>query len=183
MKQNKQVLNLSDFTKDDHPFGNVQGKETFRKLSDYIDAHPQIQIFGISLAGIAATDASFPRESVISVAKRYRESKGIYLEQIQDRDILDNWNYAARAMEQPLVVWSNGKYEVLGPEVTLAGKELIDYVLTKGAVLASEVAADLDITVQNASTRLKKLVSQGYILRTEDVAETGGIEYVYLAIK
>jgi predicted transcriptional regulator len=86
-------------------------------------------------------------------------------------------------MEQPLVVWSNSKYEVLGPEVTSAGKELIDYVLTKGAVLASEVAADLDITVQNASTRLKKLVDQGYILRTEEVAETGGIEYVYLAIK
>jgi len=42
---------------------------------------------------------------------------------------------------------------------------------------------DLGISVQNASTRLKKLVSQGYILRSEEVAESGGIEFIYQAIK
>lgn len=183
MKQNKQILNLRDFTKSGHPFGNVQGKDVFRKLSDYIDAHPTVDIFGISLAGIEATDASFPRESVISVAKRYRGSKGIYLEQIQERDILDNWKYAADAMDQPLVFWNKGKYEILGPKITSSGRELIDYILTKGSVLASQVADDLGITVQNASTRLKKLVSQGYILRSEDVADSGGIEFIYKAIK
>lgn len=183
MKQNKLVLNLRDLTNDDHPFGNVQGKEVFRKLSDLIDSHPAILIFGISLAGIEATDASFPRESVISAAKWYREAKGIYLEQIKNKDILDNWNYAARALEQPLVYWDNDSPIILGPEMTTAAKELIDYVLFKGAVLASRVATDLNITVQNASTRLKKLVAQGYILRNEVVAETGGIEYVYQSIK
>lgn len=183
MKQNKLVLNLRDLTNDDHPFGNVQGKEVFRKLSDLIDSHPSILIFGISLAGIEATDASFPRESVISVAKRYREAKGIYLEQIKNRDILDNWNYAARALEQPLVYWDIDSPIILGPEMTTAAKELIDYVLFKGSVLASQVATDLNITVQNASTRLKRLVAEGYILRTEAVAETGGIEYVYQSIK
>lgn len=183
MKQNKLVINLRDHTIDDHPFGNVQGKEVFRKLTDYIDLHPSILVFGISLEGIEATDASFPRESVISVAKRYREVKGIYLEQIRNKDILDNWNYAARALEQPLIYWDSNTPTILGPEMTVAAKELIDYVLAKGAVLASQVAADLDITVQNSSTRLKKLVAQGYILRTEVAADTGGIEYIYQSIK
>lgn len=183
MKQNKIVINLRDFTNGDHPFGNVQGKEVFRKLSDYVDSHPSVLIVGISLAGIEATDASFPRESVISVAKRVRGEKGIYLEQIQNRDILDNWSYAARALEQPLIYWDEDSPVILGPEMTTAAKELLDYVLANGAVLASQVASDLDISVQNASTRLKKLVSQGYILRTEVAADSGGIEYVYLAIK
>jgi len=183
MKQNKLVVNLRDLTNDDHPFGNVQGKEVFRKLTDYIDLNPSVLFFGISLAGIEATDASFPRESVISVAKRYREVKGIYLEQIKNKDILDNWNYAARALEQPLIYWDGDRPIILGPEMTAAAKELIDYVLAKGSVLASQVAADLDITVQNSSTRLKKLVAQGYILRNEVAAETGGIEYAYQAIK
>ena len=96
---------------------------------------------------------------------------------------MDNWNYAARALEQPLIYWDNNTPTILGPEMTVAAKELIDYVLAKGAVLASQVAADLDITVQNSSTRLKKLVAQGYILRTEVAADTGGIEYIYQSIK
>lgn len=183
MKQNSSIINLIDFTNDDHPFGNVQGKETFRKLVDYIDKHPSCRIFGISLAGIEATDASFPRESVISVAKHYREDKGIFLEQVKHRDILDNWSYAATAKEQPLIVWNEDTYEILGPTLTKSSRELLDYVLVKRTVLASEVAIDLSISVQNASTRLKKLVSQGYILRSEEVAESGGIEFIYQAIK
>ena len=178
MKQNSIVINLIDYTNDDHPFGNVQGKDTFRKLVDYIDNNTSIRVFGISLAGIEATDASFPRESVISVAKYFRESKGLFLEQVKNKDILDNWNYAAIAKEQPLVVWDQDNYKVLGPELTKSSLQLLDYVLDKGSVLASQVANDLEISVQNASTRLKKLVSQGYILRSEEAAESGGIEFI-----
>lgn len=183
MNQNTLRINLRSFTTDDHPFGNVQGKETFRKLADYIDAHPQAKVVGISLADIEATDASFPRESVVAVAKQYRGQKGIFLEGLKSRDIIDNWRYAAIAKEQPLVVWSTNGFEVIGPEISASNTSLIDFVLTKEVVTASQVANDLDMSVQNASTRLKKLVDQGYIMRSEVVAESGGIEYIYHAIK
>lgn len=184
MNQNSIILRLLDFTKSDHPFGNVQGKETFAKLKDYVDRHPTLAIFGISLEGIVATDASFPRESVLSIAKSYRESKGFYLLDVDHPDLLDNWEYAAQAKEQPIVVWSKASYRVLGlAALTSSTKELVDYVLKNGPVLASKVAVDLKISVPNASTRLKKLVNEGYIWRTEVVAESGGIEYVYSAIK
>jgi hypothetical protein len=184
MNQISTILKLLDFTdQNDHPFGNQQGKNTFRKLKDYIDIHPSYSIFGISLAGIVATDASFPRESVLSIAKIYRESKGFYLIDVQNRDTLDNWDYAAKAKEQPLVVWDKNEYEIIGPSLTAASKSLVYYVLSNGPVLASQVATDLEISVQNASTRLKKLVREGYILRTEVVAESGGIEYIYQPMK
>lgn len=176
-----QVL-LHELAESDSPFGNEKGKEVFRRLQKVVEAHPEADVFGISLAGIVATDASFPRESVIALAKQLRGEKGFYLENVVDRDLIDNWCYAARAKEQPIVIWSADKFEVLGPELGAAAREMVDYVLRNGPVLASKVAADLYISVPNASTRLKHLVISGYILRSEDVAETGGIEYRYKAI-
>ena len=103
---------------------------------------------------------------------------------VQSRDIVDNWRYAAAAKEQPLVIWyPKNEFEIIGPEMSSATASLVSYVLHAGTVSAALVAQDLDMTVQNASTRLKKLYTQGYILRTEASAESGGIEFLYEAIK
>ncbi len=177
------MINLIDFTEDDHPFGNIQGKETFRMLAEFIDDHPTQKIFGISLAGIEATDASFPRESVVSIAKQYRGERGFFLEGFKSRDLIDNWSYAAKAKDQPFVIWNDKDFELIGPDVSSSAKALIDYILENHTVTASKVASDLNVTIQNASTKLKKLVTQGFILRSEDIAESGGIEYNYHSIK
>lgn len=183
MNQKSTIVKLRVFTKSAHPFGNNEGKEVFRKLMEFVEQHTSTEVFGISLDGIEATDASFPRESVISVAKQLRGEKGFYLADLSNRDLIDNWSYAARAKEQPLVIWTGSDFEIIGPELNKSTRELVEYVLTKGTVLASQVASDLGLSVPNASTRLKNLVLQGYIRRTEDVAESGGIEYRYTAIK
>jgi hypothetical protein len=183
MKQNSISAKLRDFTSTDHPFGNKEGKDVFRKLSDFVEQHQETKVFGISLKGIAATDASFPRESVVSLAKQLRGEKGFFLENISNRDLIDNWSYAAKAKDQPLVIWDDARFEIIGIEMSSATRDLVEYVLRNGSVLASQAAADLDMSVQNASTRLKSLVAQGYLLRTEDAAESGGIEFKYAAIK
>lgn len=177
------MLRLRDFTADDHPFGNVQGRETFRKLLEFIESHPLQKIFGISLEGIEATDASFPRESVVAIAKQYRGEKGFYLQDFNSRDLVDNWRYAAQAKDQPLIIWEGDGFEIIGPSVSSSTEVLIKYVLEKGTVTASKVATDLNLSVANASTRLKRLVSEGYLMRTEEIAESGGIEYLYHAMK
>lgn len=183
MNQNSIVVRLRDFTDGDRPFGNSQGKAVFRGLADFVESHPESRVFGVSLKGIEATDASFPRESVISLAKQLRGERGIFLMDLYNRDLIDNWSYAALAKEQPLVIWNGPDFEVIGPEINKATKTLVEYVLQKEAVTTSQVAADLGLSVQNASTRLKNLVLLGYLLRVEEVAESGGIEFQYLAIK
>ncbi|MDD2335819.1 MAG: hypothetical protein PHD01_04495 [Geobacteraceae bacterium] len=183
MKQKPMVINLRDFTTSDHPFGNVQGRQTYNKLAEFIDANPSQTIFGISLSDIVATDASFPRESVIAIAKQYRGEKGFFLEGFKSRDLIDNWNYAARAKDQPLVIWSEEGYELIGPEVSPSVKALLDYIFTNLSVTTSRVANDLHISVQNASTQLKKMVNLGFLMRSEEIAESGGLEYIYKAIK
>lgn len=183
MNQNSIVVKLLDFTSSASPYGNIEGKSVYRKLLEFVEEHPHTQIFGISLADVEATDASFPRESVVSLAKFLRGERGFYLTELRDRDLIDNWTYAARAKDQPLVIWNGTDFEIIGPELTPSTRSLIEYVLEKRAVVAAQVAADLDLSVQNASTRLKNLVQAGYLLRTEEVADSGGIEYQYRAIK
>jgi len=183
MNQKSIIIKLLDFTSDDHPFGNVQGRETFRKLVDFIEAHPLQKVFGISLAGIEATDASFPRESVVSVAKQYRGEKWFFLMHFRSRDLVDNWSYAARAKEQPLIIWSDEEFEIIGPPMNSSAEELAKYVFKNGEVTASKVAAELGLTVPNASTRLKRLVDDGYLMRAEEIAPSGGIEFIYRVCK
>lgn len=183
MKQKTILINLRDYTLDDHPFGNVQGRQTYNKLSEFIDANPSQSIFGISLNEITATDASFPRESVIAIAKQYRGERGFFLEGFKSRDLIDNWNYAAKAKDQPLVIWSVDGFELIGPEVKSSTKILLEYIFKNLSVTTSRVAADLNISVQNASTQLKKLVDLGFIMRSEEIAESGGVEFIYKAIK
>lgn len=178
-------IRLLDLTNNNSlPFGNVEGKAVFRRLVEVIDAHSQPTIFEVSLAGIEATDASFPRESVIAAAKLYHDQHWFFLTDLDDRDLIDNWKYAAQAKKQPLVIWhSDSEFEVIGPEMTPSAVELLHYVLQRGKVSTNQVAADLGISVPNASTRLKKLVTEGYLLRRDDVADSGGVEYTYLPIK
>lgn len=183
MNQNSIVVKLLDFTSSASPFGNIEGKNVYRKLVDFVEEHPRTQIFGISLEGIKATDASFPRESVVSLAKHFRGERGIFLTDLHDRDLIDNWTYAARAKDQPLVIWNGAVFEVIGPELNPSTRSLVGYVFERRSVLASQVAADLGLSVQNASTRLKGLVAAGYLLRAEEVAESGGIEFKYRAIR
>lgn len=182
MNQNSIVVKLLDFTGTDRPFGNTEGKVAFGKLLNFVEGKHGLNVIGISFDGITATDASFARDSVVSLAKQLRGERGFYLTDLSNRDLIDNWNYAAKAKEQPLVIWTGEQFEVIGPDLTPATRTLVEYVLSKGEALASQAAADLGISVPNASTRLKTLVAQGYLLRVEEGAESGGIEFKYKSI-
>ena len=81
------------------------------------------------------------------------------------------------------MAWCGQDYTILGPQPSASNLTLLEIVLSKQSVTTAQVAVDLDISVQNASTKLKKLVEEGYIMRREEVAESGGIEYVYAAIR
>lgn len=184
MKENTTVtFSLLDLIGDSTAFGNDEGREVFQKLSKQLDSHPNKKIFGISLKGITRTDASFPRESVISLAKAKKGEKGFYLMDFASKDLMDNWDYAAKAKDQPMIVLIPNSYEVIGPALYAGAIELLDYIMNEGVVTTSKVAAKFKLSAQNASGKLKKLYSLGLILGTKEVAESGGMEFVYRAIK
>jgi len=50
-----------------------------------------------------------------------------------------------------------------------------------GGAMTYQIADEFNISIQSASTRLKKLLDLGYLSRNELTAESGGIEYMYYA--
>ena len=175
-------MRLRDFTNDDHPFGNKQGRKTFALLSDYIDEHPA-DIYEISMDGIEATDVSFPRECVVSLAKMMKGEKGLFLSGELSKDLIDNWHYAAVAKDQPLIVKLKDGYRVIGPELNAGARQLFDFIMEEGEVTTAKVVKKFGGSAQNASAKLKKLYATGLILGRKEVAESGGHEFVYRAIK
>ncbi|GAB6906278.1 conserved hypothetical protein [Desulfosarcina cetonica] len=176
------IIKLSDFV-GDSAFGNKEGREVYQKLLDRLDAHPDKKIIGISLAGITRTDASFPRESVISLVKSRNGEKGFYLQDFASRDLMDNWDYAAKAKGLTMIVIVDDGYELIGVDITPSAKELLDFAMKHRTVTTSMISSEFDISAQNASAKLKKLSSVGLVLATKQTAETGGMEFVYTAIQ
>lgn len=177
------IIKLADLIDSNVAFGNEEGRETYRKIANELDNYPGQNIFGISLKGIKVTDASFPRESVIALIKSKKGEKGFYLLDFLTKDLLDNWDYAAKAKDQPVIVLVNDGYEVIGPSLTSGAKELLDFIMKQGMTTTSKIAEKFSISAQNASAKLKRLYLQGIIMGYKESAESGGMEFIYKAIK
>lgn len=181
--EEKIVLRLSELIGGSSAFGNDKGRKVFQKLLSELDAYPGKKIFGISLRGIDMTDASFPRESVILLAKSKRGEKGFYLQDFVSPDLMDNWDYAAKAKNQTIIVFVGGGYKLIGSDISPGLKNLLNFVMRCKTVTTSKVAKHFNVTAQNASARLKKLYSLGLILGVRREAESGGIEFLYTPIQ
>ncbi len=177
------VLKLYDLIGSATAFGNTEGREIYQKLLSELDAHPTDKVVGISLDGITRTDASFPRESVVSLAKSRNGEKGFYLQDFVSRDLMDNWDYAAKAKGFSMIVLSSDGYDLIGNEISSSSRELLDLVMKERAVTTSKISDALGVSAQNASAKLKKLYSMGLVLGTKQAAESGGVEFVYTAIR
>lgn len=102
---------------------------------------------------------------------------------VTNEDLLDNWDAAAVKKEQPIFVWLAKGYRLLGPQPSAGSVDVLELVLGKIETRASDVSKELALKIANASMKLKQLWEQGFILRREDTADTGGIEYVYYPIR
>lgn len=184
MNENIIIIRLRDFMQSSDAWGHDEGREVYLNLLRTIETHPGNQVFCISLVGVRRTDASFPRESVIELAKRFRGSKGFYLSDAENKDLLDNWDMAADKKEQPIVFLSkDGAYRIIGPQPSRGSKEIFDYVMSVPYATAVSAAKALNLKLTNASTKLKILCEQGFLLRREETSPSGGLEYVYFGIK
>lgn len=183
MNENAMTIRLRDYMESSDGWGNTQGRELHQKLLGVIEANPGKKVIRVSLEGVERTDASFPRESVVELARRYRGQKGFCLIGVGNQDLLDNWDAAALKRGQPLLVWEDDGYQIIGAQPTRGNRPLLDYVLSVPKTTATDAAKALGLKLTNASTKLKQLLDGGFMLRREEMAPSGGIEYVYFRIK
>ena len=182
MNENRAIIKLVKFMTRKDGWGNSEGKIVASKIIDFVDEHPSVRIFEISLSELERNDASFARESVIAVAKRHRGEKGFFLTHLKSKDLLDNWKAGAEALLQPINVITD-RLITIGPIPSRGLQDVLDYVNSVPKTTASEISKKLRIHIPNASTKLKSLREQGFILRKEMTAPSGGVEYEYFRIR
>lgn len=164
-------------------WGNALGKEVGALLDGFIQRHPATVIFQISFSGVQRTDASFSRESVVEIASRFRTKKAISIVDLEDDDLIENLEMAAVKKAQPLFMWQGDSWKLLGPSPSKGNADLLNYIITNSEITASTASSALNLKLTNASTKLKQLWESGYIMRREDMAPSGGIEFIYYRIK
>jgi hypothetical protein len=167
--------------------GSQQGHYVRTRLESLVSRLPSYTTFGLSLEGIAYTDSVFARVAVMDLAVLLRRQKAFYLLGVEASDLLENWDNAARRCNQPLYIWQRGITAaplpvLLGPTVRAGEAAMLSLVLARSSVCASDAARDLHLNIQNASNKLRSLWEQGYVLREEQCANSGGREYAYAKI-
>lgn len=183
MKQTHRNVKLLDLSKNPDVWGNAKGKEVGALLQRFIQGHPTTDIFKLSFDGIERTDASFSREAVVEIASRFRTRHAITIVDLEDVDLIENLEVAAVKKEQPLFLWQKDSWKLLGQNPTKGNIDLLNYILTVAEATTSTAASALDLKLTNASTKLKQLWESGYIMRREEMAPSGGIEFIYYRIK
>lgn len=178
------LLQLRPLMEANEGWGRTAGRETYRKLVDFVESNPGVIVFRVSLAGVKRVDISFASETVVELARRYRTKKGFCIIDLTDKDMEENWTAAAERAKQPLMVWSGNKGRVIGMEPSQGIADAFRFALSKGEARASDYAAQVaGVSITNASTKFKQLWDQGFLLRSERAAESGGVEFVYVPIR
>lgn len=174
------TLQLQEFMENAEGWGRSEGREVYRRLLEFVEANPGVMVFRVSMKGVQRVDISFASETVVELARRYRGSKGFCLIDLTDPDMLENWEAAASRKGQPLMVWNGVEPRLVGAEPSEGNREALRFALQKRHTRAADfAAAKHGMSITNASTKFKQLWEQGFLLRRERAAESGGVEYVY----
>jgi hypothetical protein len=179
MNEVVQVLALREFMDRPEGWGRVQGRDAYQRLLRSVEENPGTLVFKVSMKGVQRVDISFASETVVELARRYRGTKGFCLVDLTDPDLIENWDAAAAKKGQPLLVWQNKSARLIGAEPTQGCQEAFRFALERPQARAAEFAEMKDMSIANASMKFKQLWDQGFLLRRESTADTGGVEYVY----
>jgi hypothetical protein len=176
-------IKLRSFMDAPDGWGRDQGRKVNQALLDHVEDNPGAMVFRVSVDGVKRVDISFASETIVELARRYRGSKGFCFIEMLDADMTENWDAAAARKTQPLLTWSRGKGRVLGVRPSQGTLAAFEFAMDRPRVRAAEfAAATRGMSIANASTKFKQLWELGFLLRREDVAESGGVEYSYYRI-
>ena len=173
------VLALRTFMNRPEGWGRSQGREVYQHLLHFVEDNPGAAVFKISMKGVQRVDISFASETIIELARRFRRTKGFCLIDLTDPDMVENIDAAGEKKEQPMLVWREKSAELVGMKPKEGTREAFQFAMGRLQSRASEFAAEKNLSIANASMKFKQLWEQGFLLRLESSADTGGVEFVY----
>ncbi len=183
MNESSRVLPLIEHMDRSEGWGRAQGREVYQRMLHFVEEHPGTVVFRISMRGVKRVDMSFASETLIELARRFRRNKGFCLVDLADADMIENIAAAGEKKEQPLMVWRGVAATLVGRQPGEGAREAFEFAIGRSQTRAAEFAAHKDLTIANASMKFKQLWEQGFLLRRESAADTGGVEFVYVPIR
>jgi hypothetical protein len=176
------LISLKDVAGTELLVGSDLGNVVYGRLYKLASGLAPSETMKISFADATFIDATFIREAVNNLIKIVSPARSICIVHVQDRDQEENLQYVANA-EAPMTAWlENGRCKIFGESLSNGLQAMLEQVAYHGALTTPAAATFTAQSVQNASTTLKRLYDMGYIARTGNKGETGGIEYTYHAV-
>lgn len=164
-------------------WGRPQGRATLERLISFVESKPGQQLFRISMEDVDRIDASFASEAIVELIRRYRGSKGICLVDLDDSEVRFNVDLAAAKVNVPVAIWNGTTIEMIGGAPSSGNREALEFALKRPQARAAEFAeSGANVSIANASTKFKQLWEQGFLMRSEGAAESGGVEFLYRRI-
>src|SRR4051794_35546155 len=180
INEGRMTIALRDLMDGPEGWGREQGREVYRRLLDFVEAHPGVMVFRVSMRGVRRADISFASEPLVELARRFRGAKGFCLVDLSDPDLLENWEAAAARKGQPILLWDGNAARTIGVEPSHGTRAAFAFALARPETRAAEFARAAErVSIANASTKFKQLWEQGFLLRRENAAGSGGVEYTY----
>lgn len=176
------VLPLRNFMDRPDGWGRGQGREVYRRLLDFVEGNSGVLVFRISMKDVQRVDISFASETIVELARRYRRAKGFCIIDLADKDLIENVSAAAEKKDQPLLIWRERSASLIGSQPSEGTREAFQFAMGKVQSRATEFAAQKGLSIANASMKFKQLWEQGFLLRKESTADSGGVEFVYQRI-
>lgn len=176
------MLQLRNVMDKGEGWGREQGREVYQRMLRFVEDSPGVLVFKVSMKGVNRLDISFSSETVVELARRFRGRKGFCLVDLTDRDLIENLDAAAQKKEQPMLVWHGRSADLIGTTPSEGTREAFSFAMGRPECRAAEFAQSRGISINNASSKFKQLWEQGFLLRREAIAESGGVEYLYQRI-
>jgi len=152
------------------------------KLVSHLKSMSDQRAAKVSMAGVERMDASFASEAIVEVIGRFRKSMGVCLVDLSNSAIRLNIDLAAERIGVPVTVWNGTEVAVIGMKSSAGNREALEYALSSAEVRTAAFADVAGISIANASTKFKQLWEQGFLMRTEGAADSGGVEFLYRRI-
>jgi hypothetical protein len=182
MNEVVRVLQLRNVMDKGEGWGRDQGREVYQRMLRFVEDSPGILVFKVSMKGVNRLDISFSSETIVELARRFRTRKGFCLIDLTDRDLIENLDAAAEKTGQPMLVWHGRSADLIGAVPSEGTREAFSFAMGRRECRAAEFAQSRNVSISNASMKFKQLWEQGFLLRREANAGSGGVEFVYQRI-
>lgn len=179
MNENVITIKLSNYLTALEGWGRAAGQAAQAKLRQHIDGRGPASLVRISLQSVKRLDVTFAREAIIGLVQHYRGSPAFCLVDLPAGDVFGNIAAAAAREALPLTIWSGGEAQIVGKSPSQGNRQALGLALARAELRAADLAAASGVSIANASTKLKQLWADGFIMRRQFIAPSGGIEFVY----